>query len=252
MRNDAIDDESLMRMFRQYDDVNELVRWSVLLGGERALRLLLREQNKPSAQDIIRLLRTAYTCSTVGVIDLLLSAGGSADAAHDGTPAWHLAAENGNESVMAKVMIADGFNVNAADSNGVSLAHRAAHAGNEKVMAMLIATGADVTVRDAYGNTLCHFAAKNYNAKVMALLIPLCDVNAANVAGETPCMWAVEEGNRRALALLIGAGANVNDVDNHGQTVGERAVRRSASSLSPWFTSAPALIKTPIASVEFS
>jgi ankyrin repeat protein len=51
---------------------------------------------------------------------------------------------NSDENVMAH-LIASGIDVNAANSDGFTLAHRAARVNkNENVLAMLIAAGADL------------------------------------------------------------------------------------------------------------
>jgi ankyrin repeat protein len=122
-------------------------------------------------------------------------------------------------------LIASGIDVNAADSDGFTLAHRTARRNkNENVLAMLIAAGADLTTRDIDGDTICHFAAANSNAAVMAMLIPLCDVNAVNNYGDTPCISAAFQGNPFALELLIAAGANANALNNNGHSAFDFAV----------------------------
>jgi ankyrin repeat protein len=116
-------------------------------------------------------------------------------------------------------LLATGVDVNAADSRGQSLLHRAAADNtNAAVVAMLIDAGADVVARDEEGNMPCHRAASNKNVEVMRQLISLSDINAVNDAGETPCICATHEINYDVLELLIRAGANLHAVDNDDTT----------------------------------
>lgn len=163
-------------------------------------------------------LHLAYEFASLRIVDMLLAAGLKSTSDYRSAPPWYYAAGNSDENVMAH-LIASGIDVNAANSDGFTLAHRAARVNkNENVLAMLIAAGADLTTRDIGGGTICHSATANSNAAVMAMLIPLCDVNAVNNDGDTPCISAVIRRNPFALELLIAAGANANAINNNGHS----------------------------------
>jgi ankyrin repeat protein len=165
------------------------------------------------------MLHRAYDSANLQEIELLLAAGARADAKDaQGAAPWYYAACNSDQTVMAHV-IATGVDVNATDSTGKSLLHRAAAENtNAAVVAMLVNAGADVTARDRDGNTPCHCAALNKNVEVMRQLISLCDINAANNAGDTPCILATKYHNHVVLESLVRAGANVHAVGNDDLT----------------------------------
>jgi ankyrin repeat protein len=231
MSNVDVDDDALIHMFRTCVD-----RKSVSLGGRqvrevRAVNLLIAnhcfELNIQEDKFQRSELHFAYQFANLQNINLLLAAGARADATdRDGAPPWHYAVWNSDQSVMTH-LLATGVDVNAADSRGQSLLHRAAADNtNAAVVAMLIDAGADVVARDEEGNMPCHRAASNKNVEVMRQLISLSDINAVNDAGETPCILATHESNYDALELLIRAGANLHAVDNDGSTAMAVAVQR--------------------------
>jgi ankyrin repeat protein len=226
MKDDGIDDATLVGMFHACVNPIGLVACAIVRNCERAMRLLIAEGFDLSDIDEIdrTFLHLAYEFSSLGIINMLLAAGLDVTARDiiDTLP-WHNAAHNLDESVMAH-LIANGIDVNTADAGGFSLAHRAAGNPNEKVLASLIAAGADVTTEDDDGNTCCHYAVANSNTAVIALLIPLSDVDATNFDGNTPCISAVIHRNPSTLALLIDAGANASIANDNGKTACSFAV----------------------------
>jgi ankyrin repeat protein len=230
MRNVDIDDTALIHMFRTCVDRKNLCRVAVDTRDVRAVNLLIAnhcfELNIHEDKFQRSELHYAYQFANLQSIDILLAAGARADATdRDGALPWHYAVWNSDQTVIAH-LLATGVDVNAADSRGQSLLHRAAAENtNAAVAAMLIDAGADVAARDYYNNTPCHRAASNKNVEVMRQLISLSDINAVNDAGETPCICATRESNYDALELLIRAGANLHAVDNNEWTAMSLALR---------------------------
>jgi ankyrin repeat protein len=225
MSNVDVDDDALIHMFRTCVDRKSLCRWAVdgcddkvralnLVIANHCFELNIQEDKLQRSE-----LHFAYQFANLQNINLLLAAGARADATdRDGAPPWHYAVWNSDQSVMTH-LLATGVDVNAADSRGQSLLHRAAADNtNAAVVAMLIDAGADVVARDEEGNMPCHRAASNKNVEVMRQLISLSDINAVNDAGETPCICATHESNYDALELLIRAGAKLHAVDNDDRT----------------------------------
>jgi ankyrin repeat protein len=222
MSNVHVDEDALIHMFRTCVDRKSLCRWAVDRCNDkvRAVNLLIAnhcfELNVQEDEFQRSELHFAYQFANLQNINRLLAAGARADAT--GAPPWHYAVWNSDQSVMTH-LLATGVDVNAADSRGQSLLHRAAADNtNAAVVAMLIDAGADVVARDEEGNMPCHRAASNKNVEVMRQLISLSDINAVNDAGETPCICATHESNYDALELLIRAGANLHAVDNDDTT----------------------------------
>uniref|UniRef100_UPI001F45EF26 ankyrin repeat domain-containing protein n=1 Tax=Nostoc sp. CMAA1605 TaxID=2055159 RepID=UPI001F45EF26 len=91
----------------------------------------------------------------------------------------------------------------------------------------LVAQGLDINSVDEYGNTAVHCAVNVGNVRMIKLLAELgADLNRLNEDGETPLMRAIGiyAFQARALRTLIRAGADVNYRDHEGYTALNRAV----------------------------
>ena len=79
----------------------------------------------------------------------------------------------------------------------------------------------DVWAVDEVGQNAYHLAAMMDHVDVMKLLLNFdrsgLDVG-DNINGWTPLHWAADENNKRMVEMLLGAGADVNVVDNKGRT----------------------------------
>jgi ankyrin repeat protein len=232
MKNAAVGDDALVRMFRSCINSDGLVEMALLCNDERAVRLLI------AAGFNLNLVRTfvgnslhcAYHYASQRIIDMLVAAGVRDNNDVD-VPSWHFAAQNKDETVMAH-LIAAGVDVNAADSAGTTLVHRACKRQDGAVLAMLIAAGAVVNTLDDAGDTALHFACQSVrNPEVLAQLIDLCDVNAENNAGKTPCWCAAMSRNGLALSMLISAGADVHAEDDGGWSAAKVVLRRGDVAL---------------------
>ena len=101
-----------------------------------------------------------------------------------------------------KQHLKDGGDVNAKDDGEVTLLHKAALAGYDKLSKLLIDAGADINVKTKSGNTPLH-------------------------KGETPLHLAAKTGRKDIISLLIIAGANVNSKDKFNETPLDQANRRN-------------------------
>lgn len=136
-----------------------------------------------------------------------------------GITALHIAANNGKLRV-TEILISNGVDINARDSDGESPLHVAANNGHEEVLEFLIAKGASVDARTNKGWTALHYASSSGYKKAAEILINNgagINVRETNV-GSTPLHWAVYKGHKDLVKLLIDKGANVIAKNNQGIT----------------------------------
>jgi len=111
-------------------------------------------------------------------------------------------------------LIANGTDVNAAQGDGASALHWAAHRNNLEATEILLAAGANANAANELGATPLWLAAMNGNAEIAsALLKGDANPNMALKMGETPLMTAARSGSLVTTKLLLEYGANVNAIE---------------------------------------
>lgn len=107
---------------------------------------------------------------------------------------------------MARLLIARGANVNAANRMGTTPLHLAAYPAMAR---LLVEAGAAIEARDRGGNTPLHSATEHPEMQdVMAQLLTMkADANARNKAGKTPLDIAIARDEPAKQALLKRYGA---------------------------------------------
>ena len=111
--------------------------------------------------------------------------------------------------------------VNAAQADGTTALHWAAHWNDVEAVNLLIAAGADAKATNRYGTTPLSEAAAAGNAVIIeALLKAGADANTRTTAdGETVLMTSARAGNLDAVNALLNHGADVNAKETYkGQT----------------------------------
>ncbi len=118
------------------------------------------------------------------------------------------------------VLLAEGIDVNAAQPDGATALHWAAHWDDLQTAERLIVGGADVNATNDYGITPLWLASVNGSrAMLETLLAAGANPNAGNPNGETPLMTAVRTGAVHAVQALLEGGANVDAREaSRGQT----------------------------------
>ena len=103
-------------------------------------------------------------------------------------------------------------NVNAAQADGATALHWAAHSDNLDIVDLLLRAGANVNAANDHGVTPLSLACENANAAVAGRLVKAgANVNATLPAqGETVLMAAALSGQVNIVKMLLEAGADVN------------------------------------------
>ncbi len=119
------------------------------------------------------------------------------------------AVKNGNAATV-KTLLAQKVDVNAAEPDGTTALHWAAHIGNAQMADLLIKAGANVKVATRAGATPFSLACNKGNAGVIELLLAKGEDPNAVLTGEPVIMMAARAGNPDAVKALLAKGANVN------------------------------------------
>jgi ankyrin repeat protein len=126
-------------------------------------------------------------------------------AVFDGWTPLHEAADNGDYA-MAKILVADGAELNVRARGGRSPLSLATMDDHRDIVRLLLTRGADANVKDDDEATPLHLAAwSGYEDVAKLLLAHGADVNAKDTNGRTPLDWATERGDNRMEKLLMRA-----------------------------------------------
>jgi ankyrin repeat protein len=137
------------------------------------------------------------------------------------------------DSVFAAKLIEQKANVNAAEPDGTTALHWAAHHRDSGMVDRLLKAGANPKVVNQYGaSPLTEAAASGSTAILDRLLKAGADANSANEDGETALMILARAGNVEAVRVLIQHGANVNAKEKfRGQTALIRAAAQGQTAV---------------------
>ena len=113
-----------------------------------------------------------------------------------------------------------GADVGAAEPDGTTPLHWAAHANEPAIVELLLEAGADASAANRYGVRPISLACINGNAVLTEQLLDAgADPNATAAEGETALMTAARTGSHELVELLLDRGADVNAVETwRGQT----------------------------------
>ena len=157
------------------------------------------------------------------VAALLVSASpGAAEAAvaAEAADAGLVAAIRAGDGAGVRAAIERGADVLAADPDGTTALHWAAHADDPAIVELLLAAGADPQAANRYGVRPISLACTNGNVAIVESLLDAgADPGTALAEGETALMTAARTGALDVVRLLLDRGADVNAAEAwRGQT----------------------------------
>ena len=115
------------------------------------------------------------------------------------------------DKAAVRALLDQDLNVNAAQGDGATALHWAAHWDDLDTADQLIRAGADVNASNDLGVTPLSLACTNGNAAMVETLLKAgANANAAQPIRETALMTAAWTGNLEVVKLLLAHGANVN------------------------------------------
>jgi ankyrin repeat protein len=129
----------------------------------------------------------------------------------DGTTALHYAA-HANNVELARMLLRAGANANAVNRYGVAPLRLAVEAGNAALADALLKGGANPNVTIPGGESILMTAARTGDPATVKMLIAAgAKVNAAEeTQGQTPLIYAAKENHAAAVKVLVEGGADVN------------------------------------------
>jgi ankyrin repeat protein len=135
-------------------------------------------------------------------------------------------AVKGGSADAVRALLKQKVDVNAAEADGTTALHWAAHASSLELTQLLLRAGAKVNAVNRYGVAPLRLAVENGSAAVVqALLAAGANPNATLPSGESVLMTAARTGDPATIKALIARGANVNAVE---ELQGETAVMYAA------------------------
>ena len=177
---------------------------------------------------------------------LLVLAGGPAVARPDAPLAD--AVEKADRARIAN-LLKQGTDVNAAQADGMTALHWAAHHDDARTAALLIGARASAKAANRYGVTPLSLACTNGNTELVEMLLRAgADPNATLRSGESALMTAARTGKSGPVKGLLANGADVNAKDRQGQTALMWAAADGHADVVSELLAAKADFKTPVPS----
>ena len=171
------------------------------------------------------LLHATY-CGHQASISILMDNGADVKAVSlDGRNAVDLALSKGQKAIASLILDKQPHFLNDKDSEGQLAIHRAARAGKDDVINILLEKGADLEYTDDQGRTALMYAVSHNQKQTASLLLQKgANVNAVNKEGRSPIFFAAWNGNQTiTIEWLLDNGASIDQKDALGETLLHRA-----------------------------
>ena len=166
------------------------------------LLLLIACVSQPSER-----LRRAAIKGDVDSVKTLLKTGANVNFIAGGWTILMFVAREGHTEI-AKILLDNGADPSAKDTNGATALTISAEHGNVKIIKLLLAKGADIDVRNDHGNTALMYGAEYGHLDVIKTLLAAgADFTFKDKDGETALMTARRRKQTEIEQLLKNAGA---------------------------------------------
>lgn len=174
-------------------------------------------------------LECAVRVGSIEIVSLLLNAGAKPDpASEDQIPL--ISAVMINDLEIVKLLLAFTKDLNATSGNWAyktALHYAAGSETNLEILRLLIKNGANLNARNSEKETPVHLAVLEKRDDALAELVTAgADINAQDKRGNTPLILAVKEKSPKAVRILLKAGAEVRIKNNEGFTASHFAKGR--------------------------
>ena len=116
-------------------------------------------------------------------------------------------------------LVKNGININDTDNYGQVPSYYAIQSENITHLKLLARYKSDLSVKDNYGETLLHHAIKRNSLDVVQYLLQKIDYRIKNHSGHTPFHCTARQNQIVYFKLLLEKGADVNEVDNEGNSI---------------------------------
>ncbi|XP_046397210.1 L-asparaginase 1-like [Ischnura elegans] len=171
--------------------------------------------------------------SDIRRIEELINHGGDISAAsREGRTALHIAASEGNNS-MVKYLLDKGVKVDAIDSHNQTPLSEAVRFNKHEIIKLLYSKGATLNTEDKrLGEKLCRAAAQNDVRKLQSLKLAGVNLRQADASGRTALHMAALNGHHDCTKFLIDEGCPKDQMDNLGLTPKDYAQRSNSATIS--------------------
>jgi ankyrin repeat protein len=191
-----------------------------------------RQPNAPSptnaAKSQINDLSGAARSGDLTRVKLLIADGADPNApdSNGGRTPLHWAVK-GNHIEVATFLLESGADIDKGERAGKTALDFAAESGQVEMTQFLVDAGADVNKRDLIGGNSALWAAGLGTPQTLEILVKAnADIEVKDINGLTPLAWAAQTGETQSMQILIDAGADVNVVDLlNGESILMRAAR---------------------------
>ncbi len=190
------------------------LHWAVKYGNQRALRSLLAAK-----ADTGGALSLAAECGNKEAIPVLLAAGADVNGKKG---RWGAPLFRARTNEVRKLLLDAGADVDAGDSRGRTLLHRAAEFNDLGLARLMLDSGAAVDAHDRYGDTPLTVALRSgygNTRKVAELLLAKgADVRAGGRWSDKPLHLAISRGDTQLAGVLLKRGANIDAPGKQSRT----------------------------------
>jgi len=194
---------------------------------EETVNLLLDNGANVNLKDYQGTIALYYTIrnNNTNIADILLKKGADINTQDkDGDTLLHNSIFE-EKPEMVEFFLQKGINVNLKNKNGKTPLIEAAYIKNIDIVKMLCRAGANINIQDINGKTPLQHAVHEKNVKMIKFLLEeeRADINIKDKFGNRVLFYTIEnkkiEYNRDIANYLIDHGADINEINNAGETL---------------------------------